>query len=459
MTTPVRRFGRIVLVALVALLVPVGAAALAIPRAAATVYPEPQPESGPLGPAGDPRLARGPLDPDRPTVAVVLGEEGANVADTLAPFEVFARTGAFNVVLVAPTASPVPLTGGLDVVPDLTFEELDRRLSGPADVIVVPQVHGSTVAVVDWLEQHRGEAPLVLSVCVGAGLIADAGYLEGRPATSNWLGLIGLRRSHPEVDWVEGQRFVDTGAVVSTAGVLSGIDGSLRVVERLAGADAARSAARQVGWSGYVPGGPTAIPAAAPRPPDLVALLSASFRWDRPTTGVLLTDGVGEIELASAFRPYTELSFLSEMRAVTADGAPIRSRHGLTFVPRSDLTAAATTLDRLVVPGAKAAGTRAEAGPGKPRGTAYETTYLHEDGTAFAFDGALKDIARTYDAATATWVAKSLQYPRPALPGDAPVWPWGPTLRLALLALAGGLLAWLGLRLTGRRGGVSDPSA
>jgi hypothetical protein len=71
--------------------------------------------------------------------------------------------------------------------------------------------------------------------------------------------------------------------------------------------------------------------------------------------GVLVTDGLGEIELAAAFRPYTELSYLAQPVALTVDGQPIRSRHGLTFVPRADLPSAAPGLDRLVVPGSEAA--------------------------------------------------------------------------------------------------------
>jgi hypothetical protein len=71
--------------------------------------------------------------------------------------------------------------------------------------------------------------------------------------------------------------------------------------------------------------------------------------------GVLVTDGLGEIKLAAAFRPYTELSYLAQPVALTVDGQPIRSRHGLTFVPRADLPSAAPGLDRLVVPGSEAA--------------------------------------------------------------------------------------------------------
>lgn len=437
-----RRVASGLFILLAALLVPGVAAALAIPRSAATVFPAPGPRA--LA-APDRPASPAPIDPTKPTVAIALGEEGANVADTMGPYETFARTGAFNVVMVAPTSEPVPLTGGLDVVPGLTFDELDRALPGPPDVIVVPQLHGSTTAVVEWLRrQHSAGAPLVMGVCIGPEVLADSGLLEGKRATAHWLKLIGLRRSHPEIDWVEGRRFIDTGDVITTGGVLSGVDGALRVIERLVGADAARTVGEELRWSGYTPGGSVDVPASRPAPADLAALLSASYRGDRPTTGVLLTQGVGELELASAFRPYTELSYLSTQRSLTVDGGPVTSSHGLTFVPRSSWAQARSSLDRLVVPGEKAAAEKAAADL-----TGVRTAYLHGS-DEFAFDGALRDIARTHDAGTATWVAKSLQYPLPALPEDAAGWPWALTLRFLLLVAVGATLALGLLRL--RRG-------
>src|ERR671914_1331267 len=179
--------------------------------------------------------------------------------------------------------------------------------------------------------------------------------LDGRPATAHWLGLIGLRRNYPAVRWQDGVQYVDDGDLITTAGVLNGIDGALRVIERMLGPAEARQAATAVKWPAYSPGEAAPIRRSRPAPPDLVALLSAGYRWDRPSMGVLLTDGVGEIELASAFRPYTELSYLATLVAVTADGQPVRSRHGLVFAPRAELAAAAPGLERLVVPGVDAA--------------------------------------------------------------------------------------------------------
>ena len=150
-------------------------------------------------------------DPGKPTAVVVLGSQGANAADVLAPYEVLASTGAFNLYAVAAPRRPVPLTGNLDLVPDLTFGQLADRLPAAPDVIVVPQLRdaGQPVddSVVGWLQRQRAQGgPLLVSVCVGAEVLAEAGLLDGRPATSHWLRLIGLCRYDPQVRWTDGVR-------------------------------------------------------------------------------------------------------------------------------------------------------------------------------------------------------------------------------------------------------------
>lgn len=443
-----RRIRKVLTIVVAALILPVTTGTIGVLESADDVYPQrpsrlPQPPS-----TAPPELVQ-----DRPTVAIVLGTDGANIADTLAPYEVFASTGRFNVVTVAPTPDPVVLTGGLDVLPDLTFAELDDLLPAPPDVIVVPQIPGSTDEIVTWLRsQHQRGAPLIMSVCVGAQLLADAGLLQGRPATSHWLKLIGLRRSNPEVDWTDDVRFVDDGDIITTAGVLSGIDGSLRVIERLVDADTAERTARQLNWNGYRPGGPLTLTPQHPGARDLVALLSAAYRWHKPTTGVLLTDGVGEIELAAAFRPYSELSYLASPEAFSTDGTPTRSRHGLTFLPRSDWHSAAPRLDRILLPAATPGAPAVLPDPDLPVVT------LHRP-DEFPFDGAFRDIADTYDVATAHWVGKSLQYPASEGTLTGSSWPWVLTATPLLLAMAGvGVLTVLRRALRRRRPTVPSSS-
>jgi putative intracellular protease/amidase len=410
-------------------------------------------------PAAPPAPAAAP-DPQKPTAVVVMSNEGANAADALAPYEVLAATGSFNLYTATPDQRPVPLTGGLDLVPDLTLAELDRLLPNGADVVVVPELPdaGETTSapLEQWLATRRatGDA-LLVGVCTGTEVLASAGLLDGRPATTHWLAINWFSVKYPDVLWQHGARYVDDGDLITTAGVLSGVDGALRVVERLLGTDAALRAARSVGWAGYSPGAPATVSSRL-EPGDEVVALNGGYRWDRAQMGVLLTDGAGEIELASAFRPYTTFSYVARPIAVTADGHAVRSRHGLTFVPRAALSTVAHDLDRLVVPGADAARRDLADGIRLSGGVAPE--YLH-GGSGFAFEGALRDIARSYDVATARWVGKTLEYPTAGLTLTGPGWPWELALRAVGIAVAATVIALVAIRLIGRARRVPETSA
>jgi transcriptional regulator GlxA family with amidase domain len=200
-----RTVGRIAASVLVALVVAGGVAAVGIAGARGEVY-TPRDASAPPAPVD--KVAVPTHDPDKPTAVILLGPEGANAADVLAPYEVLAATGAFNLYTVAPQRQPVPLTGGLDLVPDLSLGQLDQRLPAGPEVIVVPQLSEvasglppSLAPVIAWLQRQRAQGdPLLVSVCVGAHVVAEAGLLDGRPVTAHWLGLIGLRRNYPQLD-------------------------------------------------------------------------------------------------------------------------------------------------------------------------------------------------------------------------------------------------------------------
>ena len=381
---------------------------------------------------------------DLPTAVVVMASDGANVADALPPFEVLSVSEKFNVYTAAPERRPVPLMGGLDVVPDFSFDELTQRFPDGVDVVIAPDVPAAagpgTASVRDWLTLQYRSGATVLGVCTGTELLAGAGLLDGRPATSHWLGLYGLTRDYPNVKWERDSRYVDDGNIITTAGVLSGIDGALRILEREAGESVAQRAAVAVGWNSYRPGSAAPVPGSRISPADTVALLNVAYR-EPSQLGVVLTEGVGEIELASVLRPYTELSYVGRPHTITLDGSPVRSRHGLTFVPRSTIGPVADRLDRLIVPGADAARQADPAVASAAEDAGLDITYMHREGM-FPFDPVLQDIAETTDVATAIWVAKTLEYPVQAeLSGSA--WPWMSTAKLALVGLVGAAVAFV----------------
>jgi transcriptional regulator GlxA family with amidase domain len=369
-----------------------------------------------------PAAAPAAHDPAKPTAVVVVGDHGAVVSDALAPYEILAATGRFNVYTAAPHRGPKPLTGGLDLVPDFTFDDLPAP-----DLVVVPALpdvdEPSSEPVKAWLRAQAARGAKLLSVCNGGAVLASAGLLDGRPATAHWLKVETWADRYPAVHWVRGQRFVDDGTVVTTAGILSGIDGTLHWVERLAGRAVAADAAAAIGWRRYG----TAVPVTPPASmPDAAAIVNAAFRWNPDRVGVLLADGVGEVELASVFDTQGQ-SLTSRTLAVSAGGGPVRSRHGLTFLPRAAL-ATAPDLDRLLVPGA----TRGVTPP--PGGPAPE--YVH-DRPGFAYDTAVSGLARSTDVATARWTAKVLELPSDGIVFEGQAWPWLPTAVPIVLILLG----------------------
>jgi transcriptional regulator GlxA family with amidase domain len=385
-----------------------------------------QPPSSSVGAAVPPAH-----NPSKPTVAVVVGNDGANVADTLVPYAVLASTGAFNVYTVAAERRPVPLLGGLDLVPDLSFAQLKQRLGGAApQVTVVPDMPTSATAdakVAAWL-RDRGD--LVLGVCTGARLLAKSGLLDGRKATSHWYRLGELGHNYPAVNWQRGVRYLDDGDVITTGGLLSSVDGTLRVIERLLGTDAATKAARTVGWRYYSPGKPAVLPVASLTAGDAIThLLNYGFRANDTTVGVVLANGVDEIDLAAAFDPYGEIKAARTL-AISTDGAAVRSKHGLTFVPRAGMDAAGRVDHLLITRGDRDADLTAA------RRTDVPVAYLtHESG--FAYDTALREMALNTDITTTRWAAKILEYPDPELRLAGQGWPWQPAVRPLVLALVG----------------------
>jgi transcriptional regulator GlxA family with amidase domain len=205
-------------------------------------------------------------------VAVVLGSSATVATDAMGPYEVFARSSRFSVHTVASDAGPAPVQGAPAIVPDYTFADVDTHPELTPDVVVVPAVDDPAGAVEeatrDWVVQQHAGGARVLSVCAGALLMAEKGLLDGRSATSHWSRLSALRVAHPETRWVAGERFIRDGKITTTAGITSGIPGALSVIQDLAGPQKASTIGAQVGYPGWSPDAPTAIPVQSWAPPS-----------------------------------------------------------------------------------------------------------------------------------------------------------------------------------------------
>ncbi|MCQ4193815.1 DJ-1/PfpI family protein [Streptomyces parvulus] len=206
-------------------------------------------------------------------IAIVLFDR-FTALDAVGPYETLGRLPDAETVFVAERTGPVRTdTGNLALTADRTLADVPAP-----DIVVVPGGPGQTPQMeneplLDWLRTADATSTWTTSVCTGSLLLAAAGLLRGRRATSHWLALEHLRRFGAEPT---GERVVTDGKYVTAAGVSSGIDMGLTLLGRIAGDDHARAVQLLTEYDPQPPydaGSPQKAPA------DLVARLRDASRF------------------------------------------------------------------------------------------------------------------------------------------------------------------------------------
>jgi len=177
--------------------------------------------------------------------------DDAEELDVVGPYEVLAAWAALSelrpeVVTFSADGAGVRLAKGLRIVPDRSADDV-----GPLHVLVYPGGRGTRAlahdsAHLDWVRALRTEVPLLASVCTGALVLAAAGLLAGRPATTHWGAFDELAALDPSVTPDTEARFVDDGDVITASGVSAGIDMALHLVARLENREVARQVRRVI---------------------------------------------------------------------------------------------------------------------------------------------------------------------------------------------------------------------
>jgi transcriptional regulator GlxA family with amidase domain len=186
-----------------------------------------------------------------PRIIGILLFDGAEEMDFVGPWEVFTALlsgmPGDRVVTIAERSRPITCEKGMRVIPDLTYEEATE-----VDVVLVPGGSGArreiaNAATTNWLRNAAVKCTWLTSVCTGAFLLVGAGLALGRRITTHHDFIEDLRAIGGS-DVVEGVRFVSDGNLVTAGGVMSGIEMSLWLVERLYGADLAAKARAYIAY-------------------------------------------------------------------------------------------------------------------------------------------------------------------------------------------------------------------
>ena len=186
-----------------------------------------------------------------PILVAFVITEGATMIDFAGPWEVFQDVMVgegmpFRLYTVSDSKAPLRISGGMQVVPDYTFEDAPRPR-----IVVVGAQSGKSPKMLGWIRSMTAQADVVMSVCTGAYRLAQAGVLKGKKATTHHDFYDDFQKKFPDVSLQRGARFVESDPVIFTAGGLSsGIDLALHVVELYFGRDVADKTAKYMEYEG-----------------------------------------------------------------------------------------------------------------------------------------------------------------------------------------------------------------
>jgi transcriptional regulator GlxA family with amidase domain len=271
---------------------------------------------------------------------VILAFPGVQTLDVTGPAEVFRaasliRPPGYDVAVAAAERKPLT-TSTVSFVPDAALNEI----TGAIDTLLVAGGTGTRraeedTALIDWIAEAATRSRRVTSVCTGAFLLAKAGLLDGRRATTHWASCADLAKRHPNVVVEPDPIFIRDGNLATSAGVTAGMDLSLALVEEDLGRDVALEAARWLVVFLQRPGGQAQFSAqlsaqAADRAPlrELQAWIPDHVDEDLSVPALARRAGMSDRNFARAFRRETGVTPGAYVEAARVERARIALETG-----------------------------------------------------------------------------------------------------------------------------------
>jgi putative intracellular protease/amidase len=320
----------------------------------------------------------------RPQIAIIGANRGTEVTDYLMPYGILRRADVADVVLLATEPGPVMLYPALKVEPQATVADFDAGHPEGADYVIVPAMsRDDDPAVLQWIKRQAQRGAIVIGVCAGAKIVAEAGLLDGKRATTHWYYLEELREKHPAITYVPDRRLVVDGGVATTTGISASMPVSLTLIEAIAGRNKAEAVAKDLGladWDAHHDSDAFKFT----RPFALTVMGNTMAFWNRERLGIELAPGVDEVSLALVADAWSRTY---RSRAATFAGATVaqETRNGVRILPD-------------------------EVATGWPAEHSIST--IDDRPPAKVLDQTLAEIAARYGTRTAEVVAMQLEYPK-----------------------------------------------
>ncbi|AHG64944.1 DJ-1/PfpI family protein [Advenella mimigardefordensis] len=275
--------------------------------------------------------ALAPAEHRRPLIAIIGINDATETTDYLMPYGILKRADIADVMTLATHDGPVSLYPALTVQPDTTVAQFDRRYPDGADYVIVPAMsRDDDPAVMAWLQQQKAKGAIIIGVCAGAKVVAEAGLLNGKRATTHWYYLKELLQKHPDINYVANRRWVIDNGVVTTTGITASIPTMLTLIEAIAGREKAQQAGQDLGvmqWSAAHDSQSFRFT----RPFALTVIQNTMAFWHREKLLMPLHTGIDEVALAMVADAWTR-TYRSRVATSAPNKEPIISRNGMHII-------------------------------------------------------------------------------------------------------------------------------
>ncbi|MDI9256797.1 DJ-1/PfpI family protein [Flavobacterium sedimenticola] len=276
------------------------------------------------------------IDDRKKTVFIIADNQQTELFDMLAPFYVFNATEQLNVFIVAKNETPIPLKKDLFVLPQLTFEEVEKR-NLQAAVIVIPALSArddnQDPVILRFIKNHMTPTTKLISICDGATTAAATGLYDGKPITAHATDYNAVKKHFDKPIWTQNVTVTQSGNLYSTAGVSNAVEGSLLIVEQLLGKEVMTKVAAQINY-----------------PHDEIRMKHHSIALTfgnkmsivrrvifskRKKLGLLLHNGLNELRFAGMLDTYSR-TFPKAYKTFTLQDSIVKTQYGLTFIHTGD---------------------------------------------------------------------------------------------------------------------------
>ncbi|MBN9661418.1 MAG: DJ-1/PfpI family protein [Acidobacteria bacterium] len=320
----------------------------------------------------------------RPLIAIAGRNSATETNDYLIPYGILKRSGAADVVLLATEPGPVNLYPALKVESQATTAQFDAQHPGGADYVIVPAMsQDEDAAVLRWIRRQAELDATIIGVCAGAKILASAGLLDHKRATTHWYYIGKMTKTAKTASYVADRRFVVDGRIATTTGITASIPMMLTLVEAIAGRERAESTGRSLGvgqWSARH----ASSAFQQTRRFTLTVMGNVLGFWRKEQLGIHLTPGIDEVALGLVADAWSR-TYRSHAVTFASKPGAVETRNGLRIIP-----------DRV--------------DPGMPQERILPA--LNDRLPAAALEDALRDIEARYGRDTAEAVAMQLEYAR-----------------------------------------------